>query len=80
MCAAPGCAPRTTIIRIGIVIPIRIIAFDIGEIKQNLIIRSCIRAYLVVALMQITIDPAPIQVASHVDERHIRIVLLQTIH
>lgn len=45
MCIAPIVAPFAVIMSAGIVIAVRIVAFDITEIEKNLVIGQAIIAY-----------------------------------
>ena len=76
--AAPAGAPIAGIARIGIVIPVRVVTFDVSEIEDHLIIATSIIQDDVVVADQRCIGA--MRVTGHEDETHRRIGLFKSIH
>ena len=79
MRGTPGVAPFAGIAGIGVIGAIGIVALNVGKIEKNLAVGGAVRPNLVVASIKIAVGSAAVQMAGHVDESNIRIILLKLV-
>ena len=79
MRGTPGVAPFATIVGIGVIGAIGIVALNVGKIEKNLTVGSAVRPYLIVASIKIAVGSATVQMTGHVDESNVRIILLKLV-
>ena len=71
----PVLAPFAGVAGIGVVIAIRIVAFDIGEVEQYLTVGFAVVADLIITGIQVTINAGAIEMPGHVNESDIGVSL-----
>ena len=73
-------APRTAIVCIGIVSTIRVITFDVCEIKQDFIILPDKIPDLIVALVQVPIHARPVEMPGHINKPGVGVISFKPRH
>jgi len=59
---------------------VRIVALDVGEIEEDLVVLETVPADLLVPPVEVTAFPCSVQVPGHVDKGDIRVVLFKLVH
>ena len=84
MGCTPVLAPMTVVRVIRVDVTVWVVAFDVGEIKEDFPVVFTVFTDLLVSSLEIGLRPRPIvvvvKVSGHVDKSHRRIVILQPIH
>ena len=78
--SAPGVAPGAAIVFVGIERAVGVVAFDVGEVVEHLVVGDAVGANLIVARIQVASDAGPIEVPGHVHEGDIGVIRLELAH